>query len=537
LEIGEDRIRAVELRRSGRSIQLHALGTAPVPQGALRGGTVEDVRLLAEGVRRALREHHVSGTMAVVGLPGRAAASRVLELPAMRKDELRAVVAGEMEHYRMIPAGQGTFDFVTLGEEQQDGNGQVRLLLMAADKKIVDSYREVLRLAGLQMLALEPLSLAASRSAFSSLSSGGVAMVVVGPRTTELAIFKDGVLCYSRQFDTGTLDLVARSPSGALDLTQDEGHEEETKTPQADSELPQLGGAVGGDLPSLLYELRRSLDFYHREAPRSAQVERIVLSADAERLKGLDGYLEASLGLPVSLCQPFQGVLNSNPQLSPEHLARVGPAYASATGLALRALGEVPQAPCLDLSDTGVESRLAKVAPRWLTYALGISIAMVVAACLGYLLTGRALNTRERLLAASKAELARVAQLEQERTSAARRVQEARAIVELRGLPWSDILFQVAEFMPEGVWLTNLQVDSGNTLTMAGLALSADSVATLMDSLTRSRLFAGPRMTFVQKDTAGRRPLVRYQIKVTVTQPAPAGASASGRPIVPGGQP
>jgi type IV pilus assembly protein PilM len=532
LDIGEDQIRVVELRRTSRGLQLQAMGAAPPPPGALSGGAVLDVRLLAEGLRRVLRENRISSFVprVVVGLPGRVAASRVLELPEMPKADMRAVVAGEMEHYRMIPAGQGTFDFVTLGEPNPN-SGQVRLLLMAADKKVVDTYREALRLAGLPMSALEPLSLAASRAAFSSVNRGGVALVAVGARTTELAIFSDGALCYSRQIDTGGLDLSGPNPSATLDLSQSA---EPAKVPLEESvTLPALGGVAGGDLQSLVYELRRSLDFYHREAPAAGRVERVVLSADGSRLRGLDRYLETNLGLPVSMCQPFQGVAHSNSRVNSEYLRQVGPAFASAMGLALRALEEVPQAPRLDLSDTGAESRLAKVAPRWLTWALGISILLVVITSIASFLVGGVVQKRQQLLAASKAELARVTELERERTSAARRAEEAQHLVQLRGLPWSEILFQVSEFIPQGVWLTNLGTESGNVLSLEGVALSADSVATLMDSLTRSALFSGPRMTSIQKDTSGRHALVKYQMKVTVTQPPPEARAPAGAPPLP----
>jgi len=527
LDISEDQIRVVQLRRTGRGIQLQALGALAPPSGALSGGVVHDARLLAEGLRRLFRESRITGSYprVVVGLPGRVAASRVLELPSMSPDELRAVVAGEMEHYRMIPAGQGTFDFVTLGQAATS-NSQVRLLLMAADSRIVDGYREALRQAGVHMAALEPVALAACRAAFPSVKSGGVALILVGARTSDLAIFSNGVLRYCRQMDTGLLDLVAGSQSSSLDLPETEERVE--APPEEVVSLPSLGGVAGGDLQSLVYELQRSLDFYHREAPAAERVERVVLAADTGRLRGLERYLELNLGLPVALCRPFEGVGHSDARLNPEQFSRDESAYAAAVGLALRAIEEVPQAPRMDLSDTGPESRLAKVAPRWLTWALGVSIVLVVLSSLTWFVVGQAVQKRQQMLSASKAELARVTQIESERTSAARRAREAQAIVQLRGLPWSDILLEVSAFMPKGAWLTNLGTSSGNVLQLEGLALSADSVATLMDSLIRSPLFSRPRLAYVQKETVGRRPLVKYQIQVVVSQ-SPAGSDTPER--------
>jgi type IV pilus assembly protein PilM len=533
VDIGEDEIRVVKLRRMADGISLQAMGSHPTPKSAVTGGTVTDPRALAEGLRAAFRRYDVRGSWAAVGLPGRAAASRVIELPVMERKELTAVVAGEMEHYRMIPMNQGTFDFIPLGEPS-DENRHVPILVMAADKKVVDSYREALRLAGMQMAALEPVSLAASRAVFPALGGGGVALLTIGARTSELTIFHEGALRYLRQIDVGALEFTGESTGGA-------GEAGPAGAPDSLSgtELPRLDRA-GGSRESLVSEVQRSLGFYHREAPSAARVERLVVCLDPERVRDLPEYLETSLGMPVRLGEPFKGVVYSDTRFNPDLLARVAPAYGPAMGLALRMMGEMPGAPQMDLSITGIESKMAKIAPKWLIYALTGCVLLVLAVLTGVLFVNRAVQKRQVELGAAKQELVQVSKEEQERTSAAKRVQEAQRIVQMRGLPWSDILFQVSDSMPQQVWLTGLNADAGNTLELDGVAASAASVATLMESLTRSPLFSGPQMTSITKDSARERSVVRYQVQVVLTPPAQSqGAaltvSAAAAALPPGG--
>jgi type IV pilus assembly protein PilM len=533
IEIGEDEIRVVKLHRSARGAVLQSAGSFPTPPGAVSGGTVTDPRLLAEGLRGAFRRYEIRGGEAVVGLPGRASASRVLELPVMAREEMTAVVAGEMEHYRMIPMNQGTFDFIVLGEATEDTR-RLPILVIAADKKVVDSYREALRLAGMQMAALEPLSLAASRALFPVLERGGTALLTVGARAGELAVFHNGALRYSRQIDVGALEIAEENPAdpdavGQFELETDKG-----------PELPRLERA-GGNRQSLVYEIQRSLGFYHREAPNAERVDRMIVCVDTERVHDLKPFLESSLGLPVAFGEPFKDMLYSDERFNPELLARTGPAYGPAVGLALRMLEETPRVPRLDLSITGVESRMAKVAPRWLVGALTGSVVLVLAVLIGMLVVDRTVRARQVELGRAKQELARVSKEEQERTSAAKRAQEAQSIVQLRGLPWSDILFQVSESIPDKVWLTSLGFDSGNALSLEGVAFSATSVASLMESLTRSALFSGPQMSSITKESSTGRQLVRYQVKVVLTppvqsaQPTMQPATATARSIAAGG--
>jgi len=83
--------------------------------------------------------------------------------------------------------------------------------------------------------------------------------------------------------------------------------------------------------------------------------------------------------------------------------------------------------------------------------------------------------------------------------------------------------------------LSSLGVESGDVLALEGSALSASSVATLMDSLTRSPLFQGPQMSSLQKENIGSQPIIKYQVKVLLTPSAqqttaaqPALVAASG---------
>src|SRR4030065_1941075 len=105
--------------------------------------------------------------------------------------------------------------------------------------------------------------------------------------------------------------------------------------------------------------------------PRPGRVERLVLCGDIEQLPGIDSYLADGLKLPVSVCQPFEQMGYRASAFSPDHLARIGPSFACAIGLALQAMGEAQDVPCLDLSDTGREGRLAQPAPQRATGSRG----------------------------------------------------------------------------------------------------------------------------------------------------------------------
>jgi len=514
------------------------MGASPTPAGAMTGGVLHDARILADGVRRVLKSYDISGNSAYLALPGRAASSRVLELPKMKDEDLGPVVAGEMEHYRMIPPGQGAFSYIPLGKPTED---KTKILLMAADKRIVDSYREALRGAGVQMEVLEPFSFAAARACFNDLKEGGIALLALDARSTELLIFDNGTLAYSRQIEVG-----------AMDLTDTE-QPEKAHAKQADAKGESAAGGEsvprlmesGGHLQTLLFEISRSLDFYHREEPQAARVQGLVLCADQETLSGLDQTLRDELELPVKVCEPLNNLRYSESHFKPEYIQQAGPAFAPAIGLALKALEANLEAPTMDLSVTDQETRIVRAAPKRLAVALVISLILVVAATLASLQLRASLRQRQQELAQTRQDLAEVAKTAQERSMLAQRVREAQEIVQLRGLPWSKILFQIAEFMPEHQsWLEDIKTNSRSTTTLSleGGAVSADSVATLMDSLRVSPLFGSPKNPYTKKDTSRARQTVKFRIELQVTQPPdivlqPQNQEALAELEAPGGEP
>jgi len=519
VDITDDKLRVVRLRRGRRGAVLDVAGSAPCPKGAVVGGLVQNERLLAAALRQVFRQNQVKGAVVTASISGRAAVFRSLDLPAMEKAEMRSVVASEMEHYRMIPAGQGTFDFLPLGP-REEGERHGRVLVMAADGTIVDRYREALRLAGRQMTALEPRFAATCRAVHPEVRSGSVAVLSVGSHTADLAILWNRAVCYLRQIDVGIQELTGAPAPVAAAVEAEESGDEHLN--QIGSRQDSAGGAeptsAQASVRTLAYELQRSMSFYLRETPGAEPVTEILLCVDPEVLPGLAGELEAELGVRVSLCRADSALVETrNPVRVGEN--GLNPEFAPAVGLALHALGMSEGVQELDLSDTGQESRLARVAPRWLTVSLAISIALVSMAIVAFLIMGQVVRARQQRLNAAKAELAEVTAREAELAAAAERAREAVTLVELRGLPWSDILLQVSSFMPSGVWLTGLKTSGSNQLVLDGAAMSADSVATLMDSLIQSPLFARPRVTRITERKLGTSEVVQYTIEVVVVPP------------------
>lgn len=76
-----------------------------------------------------------------------------------------------------------------------------------------------------------------------------------------------------------------------------------TSMPAAvDSEADRLNGAMGNELDEFVAEIRRSIDYYRS---KGGDVNHLLLCGGGSRLRGLDKFLNAALGIPCDVYDPL----------------------------------------------------------------------------------------------------------------------------------------------------------------------------------------------------------------------------------------
>src|SRR6185369_16373486 len=126
--------------------------------------------------------------------------ARVMEIPPVPNSEVRSVLRGEMDHYRILPAGQSAFDFYRLPDppnyDPEDGEEAVsRVLLMGAEERLVASYRAVVDASSLNVAAVEPGAIAVLRALYPVVSTeDAMATVILSASGTDILITHEGAL-------------------------------------------------------------------------------------------------------------------------------------------------------------------------------------------------------------------------------------------------------------------------------------------------------------------------------------------------------
>ena len=372
LDIGSRHLKAIYLERRRGGWSVTAAGVAPTPADAVSEGIVHEPDRVADAVSALLRERNIPPGEAVAAFSGSTVTVRQIRMPNVPTNSLPKAVRFEAAKY--LPSVQeSAVEYAVLGKSGEPL--QLDLLLVAAPNEMVNSRVRAMELAGLDPVAvdIEAFALLRSLSAAGFDLSEPMAVLNMGAAFTDFHILFDENIALTRSIPMGgamltqaivsaanvtveaaetlkeQLDLQPAPPGSGVQAFRPSGVQDDPPAepnPRTPEPPPGLEMAMQVTMPFLdeiLREVRRSLNFYHSQFPEGASqanVNRLLLCGGTARLRGLAGFLEERLSVPVAVLDLFNAT---------GHLAGVdveGPTrdwlrgrsadLAIATGLALK---------------------------------------------------------------------------------------------------------------------------------------------------------------------------------------------------------
>lgn len=360
LDLGSSAIKLVQLQESKEGIFLRKAGSAPTPANAIKGGVIVDPLAMAQAVRSLLEALQMDAATVVAGIAGPTVVVREVPLPVMSERQLRRSIQWEARNYISFPVEDSVVEFQILDrpEQKPSSSGQMRVLLVAAPRDMVDSQVETLELAGLEPLAIEIQPFAAMRGLLIANGRGHPegetsALLGIGAAYTEITILKGGEFVLSRMIPIAG-NAFTEAIKNALDVDTEEANRlKETATQVVLSEeeraaldpaAQQASRAIEPLLDELIREVRRSLAYhdYQQQSPDAGSgelgVNQMLLSGGGAKLPRIQDYFQAQLGVPVSLLNVFGPGRLLARGVNQDYLQTHAPALLVAAGLALREL-------------------------------------------------------------------------------------------------------------------------------------------------------------------------------------------------------
>ncbi len=540
--------------RGGNPPQVIRASSVPLPAGAVDGDRIAQVEAVADLLRGLHARIGCQSRAVVIGMGLQSVVTRVMDIPRVPESELRVVLEGELAHYQILRQGAGAFDFFRMDSLPGPTEALPSVLLMATEDRVAQGFRAVVERAGLQFIALEPITLALFRAAYPLLQSAPSTLcLAVTPTRSELSILDQGRIRLYRRLDQGSDDFIkgrrtasSRIPGSAdlsmdfgvptparpprIMLNPDEGDTDELQTGDLNSRRgtgafpPIDSSATGGKVTpqaaaSLSNEVQRSLDYYQREFPAATPITRIVLTSNDPEAADIASWLTQSLQLDVSVVEPPLDA-GSPSEIAAMLQAPQGLKYLGALGLAQYAvMPESRAVPHFNLATTATSTTPIIERDRLTAVMIG-AICILIGGFFSGLMIGRSANGENDELQRLRKQYA----LNQQDYSVLdRKIQDEQAlgwIVKSDNLPMPAIMDQVTKELPLGVGLKNLQIERGGKISVEGSARDLQEFNLYYLTLRTCPHFVGTRAQTVTSDPVTHITTFRIETALSGTQAA-----------------
>lgn len=334
LDIGTNSIKIVQLQPLKEKFKLLTYNYVPTPAKSFFSEAESDLVLLAETIKKAVKDAKITTNYCTVSLPEPQVINSVIELPPMSESELAEVIKWEAEQYIPLPLNEVrlAWDILKMPKEGETGE-KMKVLLVAAPLRLIDRYLKILSLAGLKPVAIETEMLAILRAVRSDFGEKPSILVNLGASSTQVAIVEEGTFMFIKSIPTGGTALARAVASElGLDIAQAEEYKksyglDETKLQGKVSE------AIKPVFGNIIEEIKKAL-FFHQQKNPNNPISKAVLTGGTARLPGLVTHFVNELSLEVLVGNPWNNIV-LEPQVAKE-IGDDGYLYACAVGLAMK---------------------------------------------------------------------------------------------------------------------------------------------------------------------------------------------------------
>lgn len=501
LDLTSNELRCVALQRKGKEITLERFAIGEIPSSVFAAGRVAEPVELGARIKEILSDQGISPRKAIVSLSGKAAITRVIELPKMGAAQTRQAISLQINQYVPFPAGDTVYDYRVLPPREGANPSMQEVLLVATRATTVDSLIATTRAAGIEADGIKITALAAWNIIETGMTGYSQAIGVIDLRdtVTDLSFFLNGQFRLSRPVELGYNNIMAKVAQ-LLGVTAGEA-EQYLKTDPVDLTVPEdeidptednrLREALLSVFSGFVSELIRSIRYYESQAQRSERVGKMLLFGAIEPFPNIHKYLEDQTGLEVSVLNLGSLVQYRQGVYSLDFLAEKSTRLPVATGLAMEHFKK--------------KKELNLMPPAYYTRAINATIvrfAVVLFIILG-VVGWYYYNQRKQDLDTAKKELAQLDnQANQLKPDADKFDQEKHEIIQQRPrynqifnllkkqYVWPEIMDELGNRINDRVWLDEVDFEaSSKSIDMTGIAVDRVDIYQFAINIDKSPFF------------------------------------------------
>nr|MCR4625883.1 pilus assembly protein PilM [Lachnospiraceae bacterium] len=155
IDIGSVFTRIAEVDYKKKNPGVYSCFSIRNPEGSVEDGQIMDALVFADELKKGLAENGIRTKKAVFSITSTKIANREVTVPKVKEKSLGPLVSAKASEYFPVDMSQYQLAYNTLEEIEADGRKQLRMLMLAAPKDLLESYYTLAKEAGLTIDALD----------------------------------------------------------------------------------------------------------------------------------------------------------------------------------------------------------------------------------------------------------------------------------------------------------------------------------------------------------------------------------------------
>ncbi len=350
VDIGSSSVKVVQLRKQKGKVILETYGelaTGPYSGVSVGQASTLGPEKMVELIKDLFREATITTASGGMSIPLRSSLLVAIEIPEIAGNNLDQVIPIEARKYVPVPITEVALDWwvipKTTTESMDDAEhaktggaaAMTNVLVVAIHKDVIKQYEDISAGLALQTKFLEIETFSAMRSSLQH-DLGATVIVDLGAASTKMVVVDYGVVRLSHTINKGSQD-VTHAIARSLNIPFIKAEEIKRKIGLVEK---VGGGSLTATLsPIVEYifsEVTRVMLNYQKKYNRS--VDKVILIGGGASLKGIKEIAGQHVYAPIVFGNPFERV--EAPAFLTPVLSEVGPSFAVAIGVALRAIQE-----------------------------------------------------------------------------------------------------------------------------------------------------------------------------------------------------
>lgn len=318
IDIGQSHITAVRLVQQEDRIQTLGVYEIGLPQGTLTPeGRLAQPAVITKGLKELLKQIKPKAKRVYIAINGAQLAIQPMKRPRnLEGDALNSSVRLEIEPSLPYDREYAHISYTVLGA--LDDGETMRVLTVACHEDVPVELMRAIQSAGLAAEDIEPAPCVLPRSIDVGCDEKQSDLLLsIGMLTSSVSIVRGGVTQYAQSLGLGADNFTQALVELGYDQTEAESWKRQHSliAPEHSDPYPDERAALQGVADNLVEGLYQLLSY----EDQGEHPTRLVICGGGAQLSGLRAHLRSSLGMPVEIAEPTEGLDVNNPDLFARH--------------------------------------------------------------------------------------------------------------------------------------------------------------------------------------------------------------------------